>query len=452
MPGFRGSLRPLGKVKGQATADLVTSAAVAAWKRAAAGVGAAVQHPEAFDLASAVVRRMLRLDEESGAPVIAHSMVQAGGAIQITTAAYLRAQSLAGRTLCRGCGFFFGTGGPLRQHASSATSTRCLDLAAAEYYEKPCRDDGLSLPQLERSASRPEYAAGVAAVLVETAVADSASVPPAPERPKETDGQPHGQLEAGIVAARDGELHIMQQLVSECRWDPLAAADHHGNGPLHWAAGSGHLAVCRWLVEECGLDPGKTNAKHHGRSALHWAARNGHEATCQWLLQRVGNSHVDVETDGGDTPLMLAAWQGHVGVCRLLALARADVHHLNSWGCNAMHKAARMDGSSSSLEMLKFLHERGCDPQLVNCNGHNALHKAAQHGSSAAVSWLFDEAGCRTRLAVTLDRDRNSPSALAYAAGYRGLASEMRHVEDVLWLAPALFHPPSGKEDGARTP
>merc|ERR1712232_958649 len=114
----------------------------------------------------------------------------------------------------------------------------------------------------------------------------------------------------------------------------------------------------------------------------------------------------------------LAAWQGHLSVCERLLSARANVHHLNSSGCTAMHKAARMDGAYSSLEMLKFLYGRGLDPCAANSNGHNALHKAAQHGSGAAVRWLLDEAECCTVAAVVPDRDRNLPSALAYAAGY----------------------------------
>merc|ERR1711972_179884 len=137
--------------------------------------------------------------------------------------------------------------------------------------------------------------------------------------------------------------------------------------------------------------------------------------------------------------------------CRFLAEARANVNHSNRSGCNAMHKAARMDGAASSLEMLKYLGSLDVNPQLANSNGHNALHKAAQHGSAPALTWLLDEAGCRSQLAFTLDRDRNSPSALAYAAGHRKLASEIRHVEDILWLAPAVWHAPRGAEGGGES-
>merc|ERR1712070_94709 len=101
----------------------------------------------------------------------------------------------------------------------------------------------------------------------------------------------------------------------------------------------------------------------------------------------------------------------------------------NTSGCNAMHKAARMDGSASSLRILEFLHHHGVSPLLANSNGHNALHKAAQHGSREAVEWLLEEACCRSRDAFVQDRDRNSPSSLAYAAGHHALAADMRREE-----------------------
>ncbi|CAE7464402.1 unnamed protein product [Symbiodinium natans] len=103
-----------------------------------------------------------------------------------------------------------------------------------------------------------------------------------------------------------------------------------------------------------------------------------------------------------------------------------------------MHKASRMDGASSSLDMLQYLTHSRVDAGLVNCNGHNSLHKAAQFGSLPAARFLLD-AGLRTRAAVAPDRDRNAPSALAFAAGFRALASELRHTEDLLWLTPALY-------------
>lgn len=72
-------------------------------------------------------------------------------------------------------------------------------------------------------------------------------------------------------------------------WSPQEE-DRHGSTALLWAAGGGHLPVCRFLVEECGapVEPvdasGSTASKQalkRRRSALHWAARHGHLEVCK---------------------------------------------------------------------------------------------------------------------------------------------------------------------------
>ncbi|CAE7771868.1 unnamed protein product [Symbiodinium necroappetens] len=384
--------------------DFASNAAVAAWKQAQ-GRGAELVHQEPFDLALAILRRLE--DAES----LAHIMVEQGGGLRFFTREHIRAQAAKGKVLCKGCGFFFGEGNPMRTHVQNATDTRCFSVEAAEYYLRPCQDD--------ISAEAPEGSpAGVAK-----------TPPPDP----------------CLEAAQRGDLVALRALVVAGR-DATKATDHRGNGVLHWAAGGGHVDVCEYLLHELKMDARARTSKHHGRTALHWAARNGHAAVCALLLDAAGDDFVDAATDGGDTPLMLAAWQGHVTCCSLLVSRRADVHHTNSWGCNAMHKASRMDGASSSLEMLEYLTHSRVDAGLVNCNGHNSLHKAAQFGSVPAARFLLD-AGLRTRAAVTPDRDRNAPSALAFAARFRALAAELRHMEDLLWLTPALYVPMKAAED-----
>ncbi|CAJ1336870.1 unnamed protein product [Effrenium voratum] len=363
-----------------------SGAAVSAWRRAS-GTGQALPFAEPFDLALALRRHL-----EAATAAVA---VEPGGDLRIWTEEMLEEQRGQGKVLCRGCGCFFGEGNPLRTHVQNAQS-RCFNAEAAEYYQKECQEET-----------------------------------PAPKAAR--------RLDAGMEAAKAGDLEKLRLLIED-GWDPCTV-DHNGNGPLHWAAGAGHLELCRFLVA-LKLDPAKPTSKHNGRTPLHWAARNGHVAVCAFLLDLCGDDMVDAETVTKDTALMLAAWQGHVELVEFLARRRADLQHLNASGCNAMHKAARMDGAHSSLQMIQYLMAARVDATTVNCNGHNALHKAAQFGASAAASCLLD-AGLRSREAVAVDRDRNSPSAVALAAGFRGLAARLRHEEDLLWLTPAVYFPAS---------
>ncbi|CAK9071899.1 unnamed protein product [Durusdinium trenchii] len=387
----------LRRLNGRWEGCYASSVAPAVWKRYQ-GLGLDLPFSEPFDLALALRERLMASD------LVGHVAVEPGGGLRLFSMKHLDVQKKRGRILCKGCSTFFQEGNPFRTHVQNAQDTRCFSPEAAEYYLLPCQDSA-------------------AAAALEVS---------------------RRSLDPGLEAARDGNLKELQRLV-ESRWDPLIASDHHGNKALHWAAGNGHLEICRYLVQ-MRMDPKAPSEKHQNRCALHWAARNGQTSVCAYLLDLMG--FVDVETDGKDTPLMLAAWQGHLETCRFLATQRADLNHLNSWGCNAMHKAARMDGEHSSLQMLDFLLSNDVKASLANCNGHNALHKAASFGSVEACRFLLLH-GLDTRQAMAPDRERNTPSSLAFAAGYHRLAGELRHTEDVLWLTPAIYRAPEtpGREE-----
>ena len=59
-------------------------------------------------------------------------------------------------------------------------------------------------------------------------------------------------LGIGLDSCRSGDLAGLQRAVEVLDWDPRTACDRHGSGPLIWAAGGGHLACCKYLVEACG--------------------------------------------------------------------------------------------------------------------------------------------------------------------------------------------------------
>lgn len=97
---------------------------------------------------------------------------------------------------------------------------------------------------------------------------------------------------------------------------PSSEIDRRGASPLHWAAGSGHLDITRYLVEECACDPvqgQRGKRSFSGRTALHWAARNGHLDIVQYLVRNLG---VDLEaaTIDGTTAFCWASWQGHLKI------------------------------------------------------------------------------------------------------------------------------------------
>ena len=90
-----------------------------------------------------------------------------------------------------------------------------------------------------------------------------------------------------LTAAQTGDLDKLKRLDEAL---VISAADANGSTAWHWAAGRGHLAVCRWLHSLSSPCPRRTVGGRFvertgaGRTALHYAARNGHLRTVQWLV------------------------------------------------------------------------------------------------------------------------------------------------------------------------
>ncbi len=108
------------------------------------------------------------------------------------------------------------------------------------------------------------------------------------------------------------------------------STDSLGSCALHWAAGNGHLDVCRYLVEVCGADPATrcTQGRADGRQALHWAARNGRVRVMEWLVREQAVDVNDSMLDG-TTAFHLAVWRGQVGAAAWLAWSGADTRAVN---------------------------------------------------------------------------------------------------------------------------
>ena len=104
-------------------------------------------------------------------------------------------------------------------------------------------------------------------------------------------------------------------------------------------------------------------------------------------------------------------------------------------GCNAFQWAAQSP-SPEAVQVCRWLHGRGLDATLLNCNGHSAVHKAALKGNRRVCEWLLsdDEGGGQLGEAqLQPDRDGNTPASMARAEGHEELA---RWLEE--WPRPQL--------------
>ncbi|EIN10558.1 hypothetical protein PUNSTDRAFT_43429 [Punctularia strigosozonata HHB-11173 SS5] len=170
--------------------------------------------------------------------------------------------------------------------------------------------------------------------------AEEYPVPP----PQETSlVHPHptlAQLEALYTAASSGDLHLFQNVfrntLESANLEPFTlandASSRTGLNSLHAAASRGHLAIVKWLVEECGAMPDLEDKE--GETAVHKAALNGHLPVIAYLLPE----KADVHAQDADVN---AASKGHLPVVLyLLTKQSADPLVRNNWGETAFDVAA----------------------------------------------------------------------------------------------------------------
>lgn len=338
--------------------------------------------------------------QELAAPaaLVANARVGTDGTLYFVSRLFMERQRGLGKLLCTACGVFSASEKGLRHHQQIVHGTsyeESKDFAElAKHHQLAAVDT--SNPVVAQALQRARQNAEAEAARARAARAT---------------------LDPGLAAARDGDLMALKALVSD-GW-AATTPDRYGSCALQWAAGAGHLAVVRWLVEDCGLDPRTTTQPKDGRNALHWACRNGKLKVCRWLVE---NGRVDpsAPTKDGTSPFHWAVWQGHVDVCAWLVEIGADWRAKNSFGCNAVQWAAL----SGSVPMCRWLQNIGLRLDLLNHNGHSALHKAAVKGQQAVCTWLLSPDGGGLGAQHMLpDGDGNTPAEMARLEGYKELGS-----------------------------
>lgn len=319
------------------------------------------------------------------------------GELLITSREHLVELQARGRLFCRDCGrFFLGEKG-LRDHqlVKHKQTYQRSKAAVAEAKAALVLYSSPALPSSHAATPIPGSLGVHPGVRPETARAS---------------------LDEGLCAARDGDLAALRHLVNDKGWDAAGTRDRNGSSALLWAAGGGHLHVCRYLVDELGVDALARQARCDCRNALHWAARNGRLEVVRWLVEEQ-KLDVNEGTLDGTTPFHFACYQGHEECCRLLLGLGAHASTLNRFGCNAMQWA----GHSGNVRMCRFLVSVGVDPGRVNNNGHSAIHKAALKGQRHVCQYFLDEAGLGPEH-MREDGAGHTPAELARLEGHDALA------------------------------
>jgi ankyrin repeat protein len=236
-----------------------------------------------------------------------------------------------------------------------------------------------------------------------------------------------------VLAAELGSIKVME-LFLEHGADP-AVRNKSNSSALHRAAGGGHLAAVKLLIENKYKRVDPNIAKANGATSLHMAAVNGKVELVEYLVSLEGvdinaQSEVygtplcgtasvyakrsflsfgpdrprrdllqvcktlmargaDVNATGGprSSPLHVAAAWGQQNLAELLLDKQADIDIFSDENGTPLSSAI----VSEKKDIVRFLLERGADPNIA-FNGKVALQLAVETGDSDMIKILLKNA------------------------------------------------------------
>ncbi|XP_028981974.1 serine/threonine-protein phosphatase 6 regulatory ankyrin repeat subunit A [Diachasma alloeum] len=186
--------------------------------------------------------------------------------------------------------------------------------------------------------------------------------------------------------------------------------------PLHLAAGSGQLEVCKLLLE---LGASIDATDDQGQKPIHAAAMNNYAEVAQLFLQR-HPSLVMACTKDGNTCAHIAAMQGSVRVIEeLMKFDRQGVISARNKLTEATPLQLAAEGGHA--EVVKALVRAGASCADENRAGFTAVHLAAQNGHGQVLEVM------RSSQSLRISSKKLGVTAL-HVAAYFGQADTVREL------------------------
>ncbi|XP_023129790.2 kinase D-interacting substrate of 220 kDa B isoform X6 [Amphiprion ocellaris] len=183
-----------------------------------------------------------------------------------------------------------------------------------------------------------------------------------------------------ISAAKEGHMDVVKELLENSAY--IEHRDMGGWTALMWAAYKGRVEVTTLLLEH-GANP-NTTGQQYSVYPIIWAAGRGHADIVKLLLHN--GAKVNCSDKYGTTPLIWASRKGHFDCVMYLLENGADV---DQEGANSM-TALIVAVKGGYTEVVKELLKRNPNVNMTDKDGNTALMIAAKEGYTEIVQDLLD--------------------------------------------------------------
>ncbi|XP_055017977.1 ankyrin repeat and death domain-containing protein 1B isoform X2 [Boleophthalmus pectinirostris] len=185
------------------------------------------------------------------------------------------------------------------------------------------------------------------------------------------------------LAAWFGSLDILKLLVKAGA--EQKSENEEGLNILHCATINNHTEIVEYIINDLimkELDKGDRS----GQRPFSLAAKHGCVEMLEMLMDSSYNMGTMEPNQRGDTPLHLAARNGHGQTVQLLLLCFDTRDEVNQDGETALYQAA----DNGHEECVQTLLESDCDPNIITNDKRSALHRAAERGDTSLVQLLLE--------------------------------------------------------------